>query len=144
MMNILPTIAIFGNIDLSTGKIQKKVTFYPSSVQSNKEGMIVLRNGITFDSKKGEVNIGGKIGFVKNFIITKNTTDGKVNLQSQRYHMDGKYAVVYMKSYGKFVMMDTEIFKSTYVQMFMLGKYDKNLFELVVSTGYTKIYKLKR
>ena len=49
-----------------------------------------------------------------------------------------------MKSYGRFVVVDRETFKSLYVQMFILGKYDKNLFELVVSSPYSKIYKLKR
>jgi len=41
-------------------------------------------------------------------------------------------------------VMDSETFNSTYVQMFMLEKYDKNLFELVVSSPYSKIYKLKK
>jgi len=144
MMNILPTIAIFGNLDLTTGKVQRKITFYPSAVQSNSEGKIRLRNGILFDSKKGEVYIGGTTGRVKHFIIVQNTTAGTTKLQSQIYHMDGDYVIVYMKSYGQFVVMDTETFKSTYVQMFMLGKYDKDLFELVVSSPYSKIYRLKR
>ena len=144
MMNILPTVAIFGNIDLTTGKEQKKVTFYPSSVQSNQNSMIRLRNGITFDTQKGEVVIGRSKGGVQRFIVTQNTPDGNIKLQSQLYHMDGKYVVIYMKSYGQFVVMDRDTFHSTYVQMFILGKYDKSLFELVVSSAYTKIYKLKR
>jgi len=39
--------------------------------------------------------------------------------------------------------MDKETYNSAYVQMFMLGKYDKELFELVVSSVYGKIYKVK-
>jgi len=143
MMNILPTVAIFGNIDLTTGKEERKIAFYPSSVQSNKDGIIYLRNGIVFDVKKGTIEMGRSKGLVKNFIMTQNSADGKTTLQSQMYHMDGDYVVIYMKSYGQFVVMDTETFKSTYVQMFMLGKYDKKLFELVVSSPYSKIYKLK-
>jgi len=81
---------------------------------------------------------------VKNFIVTQNTKDGKTKLQSQLYHADGEYAIVYMKSYGKFIVMDVKTFNSSYVQMFMLGKYDKNLFELVISSPYSKIYKLKK
>ncbi len=48
-----------------------------------------------------------------------------------------------MKSYNKFIVMDSETFNSTYVQMFMLEKYNKDLFELVISSPYSKIYKLK-
>lgn len=144
MLRIFPTVAVFGNLDLTTGKAKRKISFYPTVAVSNKEGVIAFRNGIVFDTQKGEVGFGQqKIG-VKNFIITQNTQEGKVQLQSQLYHADGEYAVVYMKSYNTFIVMDIETFNSTYVQMFILEKYDKNLFELVVSSPYSKIYKLKK
>ena len=67
-----------------------------------------------------------------------------MQLQSQLYHAEGEFAVVYMKSYNTFIVMDIETFNSMYVQMFILEKYDKNLFELVVSSPYSKVYKLKK
>ncbi|RLA82143.1 MAG: peptide-binding protein [Epsilonproteobacteria bacterium] len=143
MLRIFPTVAVFGNLDLTTGKAEKKISFYPTNAVSNKEGMIAFSNGITFDAKRGEITLGQQKMKVRNFIVTQNTKQGKVQLQSQLYHTDGEYAIVYMKSYGTFVVMDRETFNSTYVQMFMLEKYDKNLFELVVSSPYSKIYKLK-
>jgi dolichyl-diphosphooligosaccharide--protein glycosyltransferase/undecaprenyl-diphosphooligosaccharide--protein glycosyltransferase len=144
MMNIFPTVAVFGNLDLLSGNAKRKIAFYPTSVMRSDKGLIALRNGIIFDSQKGEVTIGQQKKSVKNFVITENTKDGKIQLQSQLYHMDGEYCVIYMKSYGQFVVMDSEIFHSTYVQMFILGKYNADLFELVVSSPYSKIYKLKR
>jgi len=144
MMRIFPTVAVFGNLDLSTGEAERKILFYPTNARSNKNGVIVLNNGITVDTKKGEITLGQQKKTIKYFIITQNTKQGKVHLQSQLYHTDGKYAVIYMKSYGQFVVMDTETFNSAYVQMFILGKYDKNLFELVVSSPYSKIYRLKK
>jgi len=144
MMRIFPTVSIFGNLDLLTGKEERKMAFYPTSVVGNSNGMIRLRNGIIFDAKKGEVSIGKAKKLVKYFIVTQNTQSGKINLQSQLYHADGEYAIVYMKSYNQFTVMDLKTFNSTYVQMFMLEKYDKNLFELVVSSPYSKIYKLKK
>ena len=144
MLGIFPTVAVFGNLDLTTGKAQRNITFYPTQVQSTAKGIIILRNGIVFDSIKGELMMGNSKKEVRNFILTQNTKNGKIILQSQLYHLDGEYAVVYMKSYGQFVVMDNETFNSMYVQMFMLGKYDKNLFELVVSSAYSKIYKLKK
>ncbi len=143
MLRIFPTVAVFGNLDLSTGKAERKIAFYPTNAVSNKDGVIAFSNGITFDAKKGEITLGQQKTQVKNFIVTQNTKQGEVQLQSQLYHADGEYAIVYMKSYGTFVVMDSETFNSTYVQMFMLEKYDKNLFELVVSSPYSKIYKLK-
>ena len=144
MLRIFPTVAVFGNLDLTTGKEKRKIAFYPTQAVSNKEGILAFRNGITFDTKKGVVGLGQQEKAVKYFIVTQNTNEGKVQLQSRLYHADGDYAVVYMKSYGQFIVMDIETFNSTYVQMFMLEKYDKNLFELVVSSPYSKIYKLKK
>jgi len=144
MLNIFPTVAIFGNLDLTTGQKERKITFYPTYAISSKEGIISFQNGIVFDSKKGQIHVGKGIKSVKYFIATQNTNQGQVKVQSQPYHNDGEYTIVYMKSYNRFVIMDMETFKSTYVQMFMLGKYDKNLFELVVSSAYSKIYKLKK
>ncbi|RLA69221.1 MAG: peptide-binding protein, partial [Epsilonproteobacteria bacterium] len=144
MLSIFPTVAVFGNLNLTTGKAERGISFYPTTAVKNKEGILSFRNSIVFDSKKGEISLGQQKKSVKYFISTQNTKEGKTQLQSQLYQVDGEYAIVYMKSYGQFVVMDTEIFKSMYVQMFILGKYDKNLFELVVSSPYSKIYKLKK
>ncbi len=144
MMGIFPTVVVFGNLDLSTGRKERKISFYPTSAISQEDSIITFRNGIVFDAEKGEVVFGQQKKSVKYFIVTQNTKQGKVQLQTQLYSDDGEYAIVYMKSYGRFVVMDIETFNSTYVQMFILEKYDKNLFELVVSSPYSKIYKLKK
>jgi len=144
MMRIFPTVAVFGNLDLKTGEEKHRMAFYPSSIVSSKNGIIQLGNGIVFDTKKGNIRIGKQKKDVKYFIITQNTKEGNIILQSQRYHANGDYIVIYMKSYGQMIVMDTKTFHSTYVQMFILGKYDKDLFELVVSSPYSRIYKLKK
>lgn len=143
MLNIFPTVAVFGNLDLTTGQEERKIAFYPTQAVRNKEGLLTFRNGIVFDIKRGVIKLGQQEKDVKHFIVTQNTKEGKLQLQSQGYHADGDYVVVYMKSYGQFIIMDSETFKSMYVQMFILEKYDNNLFELVVSSPYSKIYKLK-
>jgi dolichyl-diphosphooligosaccharide--protein glycosyltransferase/undecaprenyl-diphosphooligosaccharide--protein glycosyltransferase len=144
MMRIFPTVAVFGNLDLTTGQEERKIAFYPTQAVSKKDAIVTFRNGITFDTQKGEISLGQQKKQVKHFIVTQNTKEGKLQLQSQLYHAGGEYSIVYMKSYGQFVVMDTETFKSTYVQMFMLEKYDQDLFELVVSSPYSKIYRLKK
>jgi dolichyl-diphosphooligosaccharide--protein glycosyltransferase/undecaprenyl-diphosphooligosaccharide--protein glycosyltransferase len=144
MLNIYPTLAVFGNLNLNTGKPERKIEFYPTNAIKNTKGIITFQNGIIFDSRKGNITLGKNKVHVKYFIVTQNTQKGKVQLQSQLYHADGKYAIVYMKSYNRFVVMDIETFNSMYVQMFMLEKYDHKLFELVISSPYSKIYKLKK
>ncbi|SFZ98427.1 Oligosaccharyltransferase PglB [hydrothermal vent metagenome] len=144
MLNIFPTVAVFGNLDLTTGKAERKIAFYPTSATGNKDGVLTFRNGIVFNAKKGTITLGQNEVSVKHFIVTEITQKGDTKLQSQLYSQNGRYSIIYMKSYGQFVVMDSETFNSTYVQMFILGKYDKNLFELVVSSPYSKIYKLKK
>ena len=143
MMNIFPTVMVFGNLNLHTGKKTRNAIFYPTQAVSNKAGIIIFSNGVVFDTKKGQIEIGGKRKNVKNFIVTQNIKEGNIVLRSQAYHLDGKFVVIYMKSYGRFLIMDIKTFRSTYVQMFVLGKYDKKLFDLVVSSPYSRIYKLK-
>ena len=144
MLNIFPTVAVFGNLDLTTGKPERKIVFYPSNAVRNQNGIISFRNGVIFDANKGKIALGQQKKLAKYFIVAEHTKEGKIQLRSQIYHIDGEFAVVYMKNYNTFVVMDIKTFHSTYVQMFMLEKYDKNLFELVVSSPYSKIYKLKR
>ncbi|NKQ41721.1 MAG: peptide-binding protein [Sulfurovum sp.] len=143
MMNIFPTVMVFGNLDLNTGKKLRNPIFYPINMISNKNNMIAFSNGMVFDMKKGEIDIRGAKRSVKSFIVTQNSNDGKITLKPQSYHMDGELIVVYMKSYGRFVVMDTETFGSMFVQMFILGKYDNNLFEPVVASPYSRIYRVK-
>ena len=76
--------------------------------------------------------------------MTENTKDGEIHLQSQNYFIDGDFTVLFLQSYGQFIVMDNETFNSIYVQMFMLGKYDPDLFEPVVTSPYSRIYRLKK
>ena len=144
MMRIFPTVAVFGNLDLTTGEEERKISFFPTNAVGNKDGIISLANGIVFAAKNGVITLGQQKKNVKNFIVTETTREGKLNMQSQLHHMDGEYVVVFMKSYGQFLVMDQETFNSMYVQMFVLEKYDKKLFELVVSSPYSKIYRVKK
>ena len=144
MLNIFPTVTVFGNLDLTTGKPERKVLFYPTHAVKNDHGVLQFSNGIMFDVKKGALFFGSQQVPVRYFILTQLKRDGETQIEAQPYHANGGYVVVYMKDYGRFIIMDAKTFNSMYVQMFILGKYDKNLFELVVSSPYSKIYRLKK
>ncbi|MBD3792248.1 MAG: peptide-binding protein [Campylobacterales bacterium] len=144
MLNIFPTVTQFGNLDLTTGKPLREVIFYPVSLAAQNETLWQFNNGIVMDVKKGELHLGEQKSDVKFLIVTENTQNGEVHAKAQQYHAEGKYIVIYMKSYGQFVLMDAETFGSTYVQMFILGKYNPDLFEPVVSSPYSRIYRLKK
>ncbi|MDD3592287.1 MAG: peptide-binding protein, partial [Sulfurovum sp.] len=144
MLNIFPTVTQFGNLDLNTGKPLRNAIFYPVSLAAQNETLWQFSNGIVMDLEKGELQLGEQKSDVRLLIVTENTQNGEVHTEAQPYHAEGKYIVIYMKSYGQFVLMDEETFRSTYVQMFILGKYNPDLFELVVSSPYSRIYRLKK
>lgn len=144
MLNIFPTVAKFSNINLMSGKEERKIHFYPSSVASQQNGKVLLRNGIIYDSIKGEVNIGAKQFKVYRLDVARQLANGKNSVESNLHSIGGDFCIVYMESYGQMVVMDRKTYDSSYVQMFMLGKYDKELFELVIASPYTKVFKLKK
>jgi dolichyl-diphosphooligosaccharide--protein glycosyltransferase/undecaprenyl-diphosphooligosaccharide--protein glycosyltransferase len=144
MLNIFPTVAVFGNLDLNTGKKEREMVFYPARATSNQNGVLRLSNGLVLDIQKGELLFGKDIRTIRQFIVVQTQKNGEIALRSQNYDPSGAYSVVYMQSYGQFVVMDNKTLHSMYVQMFILGKYDKDLFELVVSSPYSRIYRLKR
>jgi len=144
MLGIFPTVNVFGNLDLLTGRKKRQIRFYPTTIASQNNDKIMFKNGLSLDGRRGILNFGKSQKLIKHFVVTANSSLDTIKLHSQLYHIDGEFSVVFMKSYGKFIIMDNETFNSTYVQMFILGKYDKNLFELVVSSPYSRIYKLKK
>ena len=144
MLPIFPTVAVFGNLDLKSGKEERKIIFYPTRAIKNKNGVLQFSNGLVFDAQKGQLFFGKNAQPVRQFIVAKTKKNGEIELRAQNYDPRGGYSVVYMQSYGQFVVMDNQTLHSMYVQMFILGKYDKNFFELVVSSPHSRIYRLKR
>jgi dolichyl-diphosphooligosaccharide--protein glycosyltransferase/undecaprenyl-diphosphooligosaccharide--protein glycosyltransferase len=144
MMSIFPTVGVFSNRDLMSGRKLRQSIFYPARAITQKGSKIFMANGVVFDMGNGTVKLGRGLYKVYRFDTVGYGKGGKVQHKSELKHIDGNLCVVFMKSYGSFVVMDRTTYQSAYVQMFILGKYDKNLFELVVSSPYSKIYKLKK
>lgn len=144
MMNIFPTVAVFGNLNLKTGRKERNFIFYPTAPLKQNGSKVVLQNGIVFDSIKGTISLGKSLQKVYHFDQVTLGQNSLPKVQSSLMHLDGTFCVVYLKNYNKIIVMDRETYKSAYVQMFMLGNYDKNLFELVISSPYSKIYRLKK
>ncbi len=143
MMRIFPTVGVFGNINLKTGKKERTIIFYPTRVAQQNGAKLMFANGIVYDMSKGLLSMGKRVKKVYKFDVVQYQAGGKSIKKSEFKHMDGEFCVVYMKTYDSFVIMDRKTYESAYVQMFILDNYDKNLFELVVSSPYSKIYKVK-
>ncbi|MCH9739867.1 MAG: peptide-binding protein [Epsilonproteobacteria bacterium] len=144
MMRIFPTVGVFGNLDLTTGKKERNIIFYPTNVAKQNGPELIFANGIMFNMQRGTLSIGNQEVKVHRFDAVQYQPMGKSKGKTELMNIDGTYCVVYLKTYDSFVVMDRETYNSAYVQMFMLDKHDENLFELVVSSPYSKIYKVKR
>ncbi len=144
MMRIFPTVGVFSNLDLKTGRKERKIIFYPTSIVNQNGSKIVLRNGIVYDMASGMLTMGSQNAKVHRFDMVEYRPNGESIHNSQINHVDGTFCVVFLKTYNSFVVMDKETYNSAYVQMFMLDNHDKELFDLVVSSPYGKTYRVKR
>jgi len=99
MMRIFPIIGVFGNLDLSTGKKERKIIFYPTSIAKKNGSKIELRNGIVYDMETGILNIGSEKAKVNRFDEVEYRPKGKSVHESHINHIDGTVCVVFMKTY---------------------------------------------
>ena len=143
MLNIFPTVGVFGNLNLKTGKKERNIIFYPTVPIKQNGTQTLFQNGIVFDSSNGTIQLGKKVEKVYRFDQIRLGVNAKPLVQSALMHLDGQLCIVNLQSYNRVIIMDRKTYNSAYVQMFMLGNYDKNLFELVVSSPYSKIYRVK-
>ncbi len=139
MMQIFPTIASFGDIDLATGKNLSNMQWVVANSIKQEGSLVYLTNGIIIDVQNG-IFIFNNQQYPMHYFVEK---DGN-SVKKRLFNSDSNYVVIHNKIYGSFIIMDTDTFDTAYVQMFLLGQYDHNLFELVVSSPYSKIYRLKR
>ncbi len=141
MLELIPVIAQFSDIDLESGASTRDRVLYTAKVVKQDGSMVTLDNGIVINTESGMIDINSQKLQAKTLIMA--SKDSSKN-QAQKYDDNGEYAIVYMEQYGQFAVMDIDTFNSIYTQMFMIGNYDKSRFELVVSSPYSKIYKLKQ
>ncbi|MBN2825868.1 MAG: peptide transporter [Campylobacterales bacterium] len=144
MMSIFPTVALFSNLDLHSGKEKKKLFFYKGGVYKNDNGVLHLGNNIIFDSKTNTISFGkDQKTQIKYFYVTQTDNSGKTQVQTQLVNRSSQISLIYMKSYGAMLVLNDAMLASTYIQLFVLENYDKNLFEPVIINPLIKIYKLK-
>jgi len=141
MMNIFPTVAIFSNVDLKTGK-RKNHFFFKSDRYQVKSNVVYLIDGIRIDLNKGVVIIGRQLIPIKILALAAYDKNGKLQKSIKKIHSSG-LNVVYMKSYGKWLIMDDFYFNSAYIQLFVFEN-TQGLFEPVILNPLVKVYKVKK
>lgn len=143
MMSIYPTVTLFSNLDLMSGKKGAQPFFYKSTTFKESATSIDLGNTLKLNKQTGKIQIGDKQYPIKNFVKTFYDTKGVLQKQLQTVNPSGGLNVIFMQNYNQFLVVDNKVYDSLYIQLFVLEDYNKNLFEPTILSPLTKIYKLK-
>lgn len=142
MMEIFPTVALFSNLDLKTGKSALQPFFYATQNFQDMGKTLDLGQGVSIEKATSILKIGTQNVPIKAFYQVGYDQNQKMKINRQTFASEG-LNVIFMASYNQFLVLDDYYFNSTYIQMFVLENYDKNLFQPVILSPMTKIYKLK-
>ncbi|EGK7561333.1 peptide-binding protein [Campylobacter coli] len=145
MSLIFSTVASFSFVDLDTGKIDKPFTFSAAYPLDVKNGEIYLSNGIVLSDDFRSFKINHNTIPVNSIIEVSSIKQSEYKITP--IDDTAQFYIFYLKDstipYAQFILMDKTMFNSAYVQMFFLGNYDKNLYDLVINTRDAKVFKLK-
>ena len=144
MLNIYPTVNLFSNIDLTTGIKGKQPFFYKTTSFRDSSKFIDLGRGLKLDKQKAMLIIGNQKAPLKRFVKTIYDRRGKLHTQVQNLNPNGNLNVIYMTNYHTFLVVDNNVYNSTYFRLFVLEQYDKELFKPVILTPLAKVYKVKK
>jgi dolichyl-diphosphooligosaccharide--protein glycosyltransferase/undecaprenyl-diphosphooligosaccharide--protein glycosyltransferase len=144
LLNIFPTVDLFSNIDLKTGEKGKQPFFYKTDRFKDDGNIVHLGNGISFQKKSGVLFFGQNKTQIKRLVMVGYDKDQKLQKNIQSVNQNSDISIIYMQSYGTFLILDERMYNSLFIQLFVLENYDKNLFELVIADPLAKVYKLKK
>ena len=143
MLNILPTVTLFSNMNLMTGKQNKSPLFFMSKNFKNVGDTINLGRGISLNKRTGYITLGKQKVQLKRFITTAYDKKMKLQKNIQNINVTSNLSLIFMSNYNTFLLLDEKMYNSLYIQLMVLENIDSNLFEAVVLNPQVKIYKLK-
>ena len=142
MHGILSVVSKFSNLDLRDGKSYGDGVFISSESFSRDGDIIRLGGGeLVIDLGLGRINYGGQ-SYDINTYFTTSYENGKLKVSSAWMNSSAELFVIFMNDYGRFLIMDSKSFASSYIQLFVLENYDKKLFEPVILDPAMKVYKV--
>jgi dolichyl-diphosphooligosaccharide--protein glycosyltransferase/undecaprenyl-diphosphooligosaccharide--protein glycosyltransferase len=144
MMDIYSTVAAFSHLDLITGTPYRRAFLYQTQRFQTRGTVLDMGSGVTFDQSRGTVTVGQKTVALGRFVRTKHDPNGQLKVDQFPMHPTSPYVLVHMANYNRILLMEKEIFESTYMQLFVLENYDPELYEPVIMTPLAKVYRLKK
>lgn len=143
MMEIFPTVTLFSYLDLKNPNNYPQQPFFYMTQEAKDSGKTIeLGSGISLIKDKNSLKIGNQEVPIKSFYQVGYDKTQKLTINEQHF-ASGGFNVIFMASYGRFLVMDDFYFNSSYIQMFVFDHYDPKLFTPVIIDPMSKVYKLK-
>ena len=144
MLGIFPTVLMFENINLKDGSSKQNPFFYYAPQFKDTKDTLHLGGGISMDKKSATLQIGQQKAQVKRFVTVGYDQQGKLNKNIQSVNPSSHLSIIFMQSYNAFLVLDEKMYNSSYIQLFVLENYDKDLFEPVIMSPYAKVFRIKK
>jgi undecaprenyl-diphosphooligosaccharide--protein glycosyltransferase len=144
MLNIFPTVGLFSQIDLNSGKQAIKPFFYQTDKFNDNGEVISLGRGVSFNKRTALLKVGNAEKPIDSFYVTQYDKNGKLRVHRLQSRAGANLSIIYMKSYGKILVVDNYTLNSAYIQLFVLETYPRDLFEPIINTPIAKVFKLKK
>lgn len=142
MFEIFTTVKLFSNIDLKDGTA-KSSPFLGIYTEYKEDSQTINLGDTIIDKIEMKAKIGQNSFPIKTSTVSYFDKNGSFVKRHQEVKNGGEMHLVFLPSYHTYMLMDDEVFNSTFVQLFILENYDKNLFEKVSETPEAKIFRLK-
>lgn len=143
MMEIFPTVTLFSYLDLKNPANALQQPFFYMSQQFQDTGKTIeLGNGFSIVKDKSILKLGNQEIPIKSFYQVGYDPQQKIQINRQQFASEG-LNIIFMGSYGRFLILDDFYLNSSYIQMFVFEQYDPKLFEPVILDPLSKVYKLK-
>jgi dolichyl-diphosphooligosaccharide--protein glycosyltransferase/undecaprenyl-diphosphooligosaccharide--protein glycosyltransferase len=143
LLDIYPTVKIFSNMDLMTGKKYPRPFFFMSKNYQDNGALLQMGSGVSLNKANMTLNIGKNVVPLKRFVQTSFDKNMQLHKSIQKLNPQAGLSMIYMKNYNTILILDEPTYNSLYIQLFVLENFDPKLFEPKVSSPLAKVYKLK-
>ena len=146
MIDILPNILKISNIDIATGEeFWAPLAYVGYDIKIGEDGVsIIVGSECTLPSADPEYLIHDGKKMPINSYYQVGEVNGKLVKLSKQVDKNSKLYVIFLPDYQRILVLDETVFNSTFIQLFVLENYDKELFEPVYLSNSARIYKLLR
>jgi len=146
MIDILPNILKFSSIDIATGEeFLAPLAYVGYDIKIGENGVsIIVGSECTLPSADPEYLIHDGKKMPINSYYQVGEVNGKLVKLSKQVDKNSNLYVIFLPDYQRILVLDETVFNSTFIQLFVLENYDKELFEPIYLSNSARIYKLLR